>query len=98
MSEPDRFGQCHPVETPEIIDAKLKELDEELGEIKEKEAYDQAKAKCPDQVNDSKLVFLRCEVFNADVSTFSYSIGVCSNMLPSYAGSWTTLSYKCCFV
>ena len=69
MSEPDGFGQSHPKETPEVIKAKLMELEEELEKITNKDAYNLAKKNCPDQLKDDvKLGFLRCEVFNADVS------------------------------
>jgi hypothetical protein len=67
----DLCGQSHPTETPELIELRLKELDEELEKetIDSKAAFEQAKVKCPDQLTPKfKLVFLRCEVFNVDVS------------------------------
>lgn len=68
MTEPDRFGQSHPLENPDLIAAKMKELELELEKFSEKDDYQQAETKCPDLVNSFKRAFLRCEVFNADVS------------------------------
>lgn len=67
----DMYGQIHPDETPEMIATGLSELRIELSKIpnKESEAYQRASRICPDVMNEShKLMFLRCEVFNADVS------------------------------
>ena len=69
------YGQVHPVETEDLIQNKLEELETELDKIppEDKLQWMQALAKCDDsQVGqDFKLQFLRCEVFNADVSDFS---------------------------
>jgi hypothetical protein len=71
MSPPDQYGQSHPIETDILIDNKLKELEFEIAKLSEerREAYSQAVEKCPELLTDKfKLMFLRSEVFNADVS------------------------------
>lgn len=73
LSDPDPlYGQVHPHETPELLEHKLKALEEELVQttnLKKRQGYDQAVSKCPEQLtNDFKLRFLRCEVFNVQVS------------------------------
>lgn len=68
---PDQYSQKHPVESPELIQAKLKELEDELEAISEndKKTYSEALKKCPELITEKeKLMFLRCEVFNTDVS------------------------------
>jgi len=72
FEEPDIYGQVHPTETPELVAEKLAALDVELDKIpaEKKPQYQLALEKCPQLVDqDVKLQFLRCEVFNADVST-----------------------------
>ena len=67
---PDQYGQLHPEETPELLERKLKAFEEELQKLKPEELKyaKEADAKCPELVTDEfKLMFLRCEVFNADV-------------------------------
>lgn len=71
-SEPDQYGQVHPIESPELIAAKRKELQDALGEIPDadKQGYLQALDKeYPDLVDGSlPLKCLRCEQFNADAA------------------------------
>ena len=70
-SEPDVYNQTHPIETAELIATGFSNLEEELSKISisEKRAYMRALNENPDIVNDAhKLMFLRCEVFNAHVS------------------------------
>ena len=70
----DPYGQKHPDETPELIKSKLEELEKEIDKLPKakKKSWLTAKQKCPDLTDDEKfrLMFLRCEVFNADVSSF----------------------------
>lgn len=67
----DIYNQIHPEETPELIAKGQAALHLELEKLtaEKRAGWMQAKAKCPDLVNgDHTLMFLRCEVFNADVS------------------------------
>ena len=77
MTQPDIYGQCHPIETPTLIETKLKEFEEELLKLPEEKTISlkMANEKCPPGYidNDFKLMFLRCEVFNVDVS-IQYSL------------------------
>ena len=73
FTKEDCYGQKHPIESDQLIQIKLKELEVELEKIPsdEKELWEQAKTKCPDLADDEhRLMFLRCEVFNADVSDY----------------------------
>lgn len=71
---PDDYGQLHPEETEEMITRKMKAFEEEVEKLpaNAKKSIVQAQEKCPDQLTkEFKLMFLRSEVFNADVSFFS---------------------------
>jgi CRAL/TRIO domain len=66
---PDVYGQVHPIESDELVQRKLQELETHLAEIAQKPAYVEAQTKCPQLLsNDFKLVFLRCEQFNAKLA------------------------------
>lgn len=71
---PDRFGQVHPVETPEILTKKLKEFDEQVSRetatrTPANAALLQAMEESPELLtNDFKLMFLRCDVFHVPIS------------------------------
>ena len=65
---PDIYGQVHPVETDDLIAEKLVAFDEEVEKLTDKEFVVQAQEKCPQLLTkEFKLLFLRAEVFNADV-------------------------------
>ena len=71
--EEDVYGQVHPIETNVFVSEKLAAFQEELGKIPrhEKEEVCAAEVKCPKLLTaDFKLMFLRCEVFNVDVSCY----------------------------
>ena len=73
--KPDVYGQLHPLETEDLVYQKRKEFEDELAKIPhgQKKCLLQAQEKCPQLLNDDfKLKFLRCEVFNADVSERAY--------------------------
>jgi hypothetical protein len=68
---PDIYGQVHLNETPELIAQKQAEFETEIEKLAAhtKENLRQAEERCPELLTHNfKLMFLRCEVFNADVS------------------------------
>jgi hypothetical protein len=93
---PDVYGQVHPIETPELIEEKLVALHKELAQLPQEKtkAWKQAQEQCPQLVDqDFELQFLRCEVFNADVSGFSSRCCCLAAAHFVLVGSLTTL--KC---
>lgn len=67
----DIYNQIHPEETPELISKSQAALYDELEKIplNKKAGWLQAKEKCPHLTSeDHTLLFLRCEVFNADLA------------------------------
>jgi hypothetical protein len=75
----DTYGQFHPVESDELIARKLQEMETHTAALPEQATVGlrQAQEKCPAQLTqDFKLMFLRSEVFNADVSVV-VSLPVC---------------------
>lgn len=71
FTDPDQYGQYHPLENEELIGEKLKAFDAACGEIPavEKENLTLAETNCPDLLTkEFKLQFLRCEVFNEELA------------------------------
>jgi hypothetical protein len=71
-SDPNQYGQTHPIETPDLLERKQKEFQVELDKIpdKEKKSVILALEKSPELLNEKfKLMFLRTEVFDANVRT-----------------------------
>mmetsp|Transcript_10935 Transcript_10935/g.22871 ORF Transcript_10935/g.22871 Transcript_10935/m.22871 type:complete len:119 (-) Transcript_10935:578-934(-) len=68
------YGQQPPKEeTPEFLSSSFAELDRELDNLPEekKAGWLKAKEKCPELVGEGhRLMFLRCEVFRADILFF----------------------------
>ena len=68
---PDAYGQVHPVETPQLVADSLRKFEVELLNLPpiDLQSVELAQKNCPELLTeDFKLVFLRSEVFNADVS------------------------------
>jgi hypothetical protein len=82
----DVYGQLHPKETPELIAQKLTEMESEIEKLAADTSttkqnclqLQQAQKRCPELLTDGfKLMFLRCEVFNANVSYICCAFIVC---------------------
>jgi hypothetical protein len=74
--KPDVYGQLHPVETPELMQSKLEEFQHQFDQlpIEERQWAQQATETNPNLTTpDFKLMFLRCEVFNADLAAQRYA-------------------------
>jgi hypothetical protein len=65
---PDQYGQVHPVESCQLIATKILEMEKEVTKMSTsmKGCLLQAQQRCPELLtNDFKLMFLRCELFDA---------------------------------
>jgi hypothetical protein len=74
-SKPDIYGQLHPNETPYLISQQLIAFQEEIERLpaETKVALQQAQSNCPELLTDEfHVMFLRSEVYNADVRTIPY--------------------------
>ena len=69
-TDPDQYGQVHPIESHDLIASKLKDLEKELSKSElQSPGYQGARTHCPEQLtNDFKLQFLRCEQFQVDLA------------------------------
>ncbi len=72
---PDIYGQQHAVESLKCISDSLRLLEREIRNLPEekKSGIEQAKVLCPEifESKEHRLLFLRCEQFNVDVSSFA---------------------------
>ncbi|CAB9518711.1 tocopherol transfer protein-like [Seminavis robusta] len=76
FTEPDCYGQTHPIETPQLIASKLQSFEHQLVAIPhhKKTCLKQAMKKCPELLTDKfKLMFLRCECFNDQKAAKRYA-------------------------
>ena len=69
---PDLYGQRHAIETDKCVNDSLRLLEKELQKIPnvKRSGLEQASIICPEiyESKEHRLLFLRCEQFNADVS------------------------------
>lgn len=69
---PDLYGQRHAIETDKCVNDSLRLLEKELQKIPnvKRSGLEQASVICPEiyESKEHRLLFLRCEQFNADVS------------------------------
>ena len=74
MTAPDKYGQRYPIENDTLIELELAnfEYQSKLLDSAEKVALTEATRRCPELLTkEFKLMFLRCECFNAKVSNVS---------------------------
>lgn len=75
----DVYGQIHPTETEALMQKSLHDFHAVLEHVPNKKKHNalQAIMKCPEMITDSfKLMFLRCECYNTEVSQFSFVTSV----------------------
>lgn len=69
---PDIYGQKHAIETPDLIQDSLILLENEIWNLPESDQATLVKVSidCPEifESEEHRLMFLRCEQFNVDVS------------------------------
>ena len=69
---PDHYGQRHQIETTDLIQDSLILLENEILNLPEEDqsVLIRVSIECPEvfQSKDHRLMFLRCEQFNVDVS------------------------------
>lgn len=75
---PDLYGQRHAIESSKCISDSLRLFEREIWKLptEKKSGIEQASVICPEifESREHRLLFLRCEQFNVDVS-------VCSRMI-----------------
>jgi hypothetical protein len=70
LTDPDVYGQRHPLENETVIEYKLHEFGDEIKKLCPSQSVNLLTAErlCPELVMPSfKLIFLRCECFDAEV-------------------------------
>lgn len=71
-TDPDQYGQEHPIETPELISSSLSLLVVELANIRrsDRQYLVEAEEKYPElaKSDEHRILFLRCEMFNVDLA------------------------------
>ena len=75
---PDLYGQRHAIETDKCVNDSLRLLEKELKKIPnvKRSGLEQASVICPEiyESKEHRMLFLRCEQFNADVSVHIHII------------------------
>lgn len=69
--EPDQYGQQHPIENSDVLEESLQLMNKEINKLSKTNWPDmyEAMEKCTVAKTDAhKLLFLRCEQFNADMA------------------------------
>ena len=68
-TDPDIYGQRHPIETPAVLERKLEQFEVQVEKcllLGKHDALQMAQRRCPELLTDAfKLQFLRCECFDA---------------------------------
>ena len=69
---PDIYGQKHVIESSKCVNDSLRLLDKEIKKLPDdiRVGLDEALVHCPEiaESREHRLLFLRCEQFNVDVS------------------------------
>jgi hypothetical protein len=95
---PDIYDQVHPVETEDLVRNKLRAMQDEVAKLPESATTQlrNAQSNCPHLLTDDfRLMFLRCEVFNADVS-MNVCVCVCACIGLAHAFTHPSLHTALC--
>uniref|UniRef100_A0A6V2CPB1 CRAL-TRIO domain-containing protein n=1 Tax=Ditylum brightwellii TaxID=49249 RepID=A0A6V2CPB1_9STRA len=77
-TKPDQYNQVHPIETKDLIDTSITQLDDVVSNVLDdgvKSGLKMAQQKCPEFVNskEHKLMFLRSELFDVQPAAERYA-------------------------